>query len=138
MRPMVSRGGGLCVLYRLAPVLLGSLWLMGGLPVEGAVPFWIDVTPGGFKPDRRHGHGLAYDTARGKVVLFGGGDGWTSENRPATLFQDTWEWDGAGGPVRRGNPWGPAGYLGVEWDDLGAGPSGWQFPARSRRSCPGL
>jgi hypothetical protein len=36
----------------------------------------------------RHGHAMAYDVARGKVVLFGG---WGS-----VVYQDTWEWDGIG------------------------------------------
>ncbi|MGH8059172.1 MAG: Kelch repeat-containing protein [Candidatus Entotheonellia bacterium] len=93
MRPIVRRAGRQYMLYHLVPMLLGSLWLVGWgvLVAEGAV-FWTNVTPGGDKPDRRDGHGLAYDTARGKVVLFGGGTGWHSS---PTLFQDTWEWDGA-------------------------------------------
>ena len=42
------------------------------------------------KPAARCGHAMAYDSARGKVVLFGGAsDAWPS--------QDTWEWDGASG-----------------------------------------
>jgi IgGFc binding protein/HYR domain len=39
-------------------------------------------------PGGRFGHAMAYDSARGRVVLFGG-------NSPAGLLGDTWEWDGA-------------------------------------------
>jgi hypothetical protein len=37
-------------------------------------------------PEARYGHGLAYDAARGRTVLFGG--------YRAAILQDTWEWDG--------------------------------------------
>jgi MYXO-CTERM domain-containing protein len=40
-------------------------------------------------PAARHSHSLAYDSARQRVVLFGGCDFGC-----ATIFQDTWEWDG--------------------------------------------
>ena len=51
---------------------------------------WTDVTPSGANtsPSGRFGHALAYDSARGRVVLFGGED--SSFNR----LSDTWEWDG--------------------------------------------
>jgi hypothetical protein len=42
-------------------------------------------------PPPRHGHALAYDANRGRVVMFGGIDG-THPN--AQLLADTWEWDG--------------------------------------------
>ncbi|HEY2515701.1 MAG TPA: kelch repeat-containing protein [Polyangiaceae bacterium] len=38
----------------------------------------------------RTGHQMAFDSARGRVVLFGGLTG-----SPATPLADTWEWDGA-------------------------------------------
>ncbi|MGI6394399.1 MAG: Kelch repeat-containing protein [bacterium] len=41
------------------------------------------------KPTARWGHALAYDSARGKVVLFGG---WTDSY--SGIDDDTWEWDG--------------------------------------------
>jgi hypothetical protein len=44
-------------------------------------------------PSIRHSPGLAYDSARGVVVLFGGLDG--DERGTATLLGDTWEWNGA-------------------------------------------
>ncbi len=39
-------------------------------------------------PPACYGHALAYDAARGKVVLFGG------KRSGGSLFADTWEWDG--------------------------------------------
>jgi hypothetical protein len=39
------------------------------------------------KPTARSGHALAYDSARGVTVLFGGYDG-------SSRLHDTWEWDG--------------------------------------------
>lgn len=46
----------------------------------------IDVT--GAKPSARSSARMAFDAARGKVVLYGG-----AQN--GTTFDDTWEWDGA-------------------------------------------
>jgi hypothetical protein len=42
-------------------------------------------------PAHRHGHGMAYDTARGRVVLFGGCGAAPAVAVPADLFADTWE-----------------------------------------------
>jgi hypothetical protein len=39
-------------------------------------------------PDSRSGAAMAYDSARGRVVLFGG------KNLSADALNDTWEWDG--------------------------------------------
>src|SRR5262249_40830426 len=60
-----------------------------------AQPTWLStrtVTP-------RTGHALAYDSSRGRVVLFGGE--WSSPGTPSPLLgtpryllADTWEWDG--------------------------------------------
>jgi hypothetical protein len=46
---------------------------------------WIQVVQQGPSPRQRHS--MAYDSARGRLVLFGGHDG--------NLRGDTWEWDGA-------------------------------------------
>jgi N-acetylneuraminic acid mutarotase len=43
-------------------------------------------------PPARWGHGMAYDAARQRVVVFGGG---TIQGTNAQSFGDTWEWDGA-------------------------------------------
>ncbi len=40
-------------------------------------------------PSARGEHSVAYDSARNRVVLFGG-----SQNRNAIHLGDTWEWDG--------------------------------------------
>jgi hypothetical protein len=47
---------------------------------------WVERTPTSY-PTSRSAHAMAYDTARGVVVLFGGGDS-------MNLRGDTWEWDG--------------------------------------------
>jgi hypothetical protein len=62
---------------------------------------WVDRTPAGSKPSARGDHELAYDAARGRVVLFGG-----SSNG---VRQDTWEWDGASWTDRTPVGPGPAG-----------------------------
>jgi hypothetical protein len=45
---------------------------------------WILKNPA-TNPPEREAHAVAYDSARGRVVLFGGSNG--------TVFSDTWEWD---------------------------------------------
>lgn len=52
---------------------------------NGGTKSW-GLRPSNASPPARRGHALAYDSARGKAVLFGGVG--------ATLFADTWEWDG--------------------------------------------
>ena len=63
------------------------------------VPEWTKVTP---IPTPRSDHAMAYDSARQRVVLFGGDLGYSG------YFGETWEWDGAnwtqvssGGPSAR-------------------------------------
>jgi hypothetical protein len=46
---------------------------------------WVQKFPAN-APPARHGHAMAYDAARGQVVLFGGWD--------AAIVNDTWVWDG--------------------------------------------
>src|SRR5262245_35549670 len=46
---------------------------------------WKNLTPNPMPP--RAGHAMAYDSARDRVVLFGG-----TTTQPTS---DTWEWDGA-------------------------------------------
>jgi hypothetical protein len=56
-------------------------WVDGGT--------WVDVTPAdGGGPTYRQRHAMAFDSARGKTVLFGG-------QTSSTIRTDTWEWDGA-------------------------------------------
>ena len=49
---------------------------------------WIERTSLA-NPSPRFGHAMAYDAARGRVVLFGGYD-----FRARRVLADTWEWDG--------------------------------------------
>ncbi|MCC7383121.1 MAG: hypothetical protein IT384_14885 [Deltaproteobacteria bacterium] len=50
-------------------------------------PSWRERTPPASLPSARYNHGLAFDRARGRAVLFGGFDG-------TRVLSDTWEWDG--------------------------------------------
>src|SRR5262249_7477567 len=90
-------------------------------------------------PLARYEHGLAYDSDRHRMVIFGG------RNGSSALFDDAWEWDGArkqwfdradavGGPAERAGPamaydpvrkqtfpfggWQPAGnvYANAQWE----------------------
>src|SRR6185503_7686360 len=69
-----------------ASVFLLGTFLAGALPVAEAAQEWrlADAAV----PGRRNQHALAYDSARHRVVLFGGTD---SKSR---ALNDTWEWDG--------------------------------------------
>jgi hypothetical protein len=46
-------------------------------------------------PEPRYGHHMAFDTARGKVVLFGRFGEWWDGGRVNVSYGNTWEWDGA-------------------------------------------
>ncbi len=52
-------------------------------------------------PPARFDHAMAYDSARQRVVVFGGRP---SGNPLATHFEDTWEWDGSSWIKRCGDP----------------------------------
>jgi hypothetical protein len=66
---------------------------------------WTQRSPA-VSPPPRHGHGLAYDQARGKVVLFGG-----YNPSLGSFLSDTWEWDGSA--WTQGAPgFGPVGRTG--------------------------
>jgi hypothetical protein len=72
-------------------------------------------------PGHRSGHAMAYDEARGKVVLFGGR---ASNFYCATgVCDDTWEWDGAAGTWARKTPAGgeqppPRAQHAMTWDPV--------------------
>jgi hypothetical protein len=51
----------------------------------GACTPWLEVDTGG--PSARSAHGMVFDSARGRTVMFGGTDG-------SNELGDTWEWDG--------------------------------------------
>jgi hypothetical protein len=59
--------------------MLGDTWEWDGAQ-------WLKVAESASIPKRDH-HGMSYDQARGRVVLFGGWNG--------QYLGDTWEWDGA-------------------------------------------
>jgi len=56
---------------------------------NGATNAWTNVTPASGNPPARAGHTLAYDAARGRVLLVGGAGG-------GTTYVDVWEWSGSG------------------------------------------
>src|SRR5262245_7109791 len=59
--------------------------------IAGGQPAWVQRASVG--PSPRAEFGLAYDSARGVVVLFGGAQNLAFTN----VFGDTWEWDGNAG-----------------------------------------
>jgi hypothetical protein len=82
-----SAGGGASVAGRLATDARAA---SGG--------FSIGVTGGPIiipaKPTPRFGASMAYDGARGNVVLFGG-EALNNATQTSTFYPDTWTWDGA-------------------------------------------
>src|SRR5688572_2097258 len=78
----------------------GVVLLYGGGTRAGCAPFrelddfwmwdgvsWRRVMTSGPSPGARVGHAMAYDSARNRLVLYGG-------SRGRTILDDTWEWDG--------------------------------------------
>lgn len=60
------------------------------IPIGAAPAEWLLVMdPSG--PKSRYGHAMAYDSARKRVVLFGG-----LRSPDGPVLSDTWEWDGFG------------------------------------------
>jgi len=91
------------------PVSGGRVLLFGGLDSNGRLAntwewngsSWTQRTTAN-GPSARSGHEMAYDSARQKVVLFGGyGSNWLA---------DTWEWDGSSW-TRRSTAIGPSARL---------------------------
>lgn len=75
-------------------VLFGGL--KAGIPTQALADTWVwdgqrwkEVTTTG--PAKRSGHVMAYDAARGKTMLYGGGS-W--DGKTSTHYNDLWEWDG--------------------------------------------
>ena len=65
----------------MASSVLGDTWTWDGTT-------WVDRTPA-TSPPVREATALAYDEARGVIVMFGG------SSQTNNAFADTWEWDGA-------------------------------------------
>lgn len=64
---------------------------------------WHDRTPAGTSPPSREFGAMAFDSARGRTVLFGGVD------VNAGFLSDTWEWNGTSwAPFTPTGPWPPA------------------------------
>lgn len=74
--------GGSC--FQMGPCWRGDTWEWDGVDWTDRTQPWPVPAPYG-----RWSHGLVYDQARGRTVLFGGSDD------PGHYFDDTWEWDGA-------------------------------------------
>jgi hypothetical protein len=72
--------GGVYGGLQVTPTYLDDTWEWDGKT-------WIDRTPASGSPSPRAGHGMAYDAARQRVVMFGGG-------ADSAALDDTWEWDG--------------------------------------------
>ncbi len=72
---------------------LNDVWEMDGTSYA-----WTDKTPAsGTKPSPRYGAMIAYDSARGKTVLYSGNTGTGVGSGAATggtWVDETWEWDG--------------------------------------------
>jgi len=77
---------------------LNDLWAF-----DDATGTWENMTPTPLPPawpSRRFLHALAYDTARDRVILFGGFPGVSNFERLA----DVWEWDGDSGTWTNATP----------------------------------
>jgi hypothetical protein len=97
--------GGPAPMARLAPSLAydstrGTLLLFGGWMGNGLADTW-ELDASGWtehcqvwtacpRPPARDSAGLAYDSLRQRLVLFGG----RIFTDPETVYSDTWEWDG--------------------------------------------
>ena len=80
---------------RARSVLVVFGGITAGTPSADNTETWEWSASAGFakrspaiSPPPRHGHALAYDEARARVVLFAGSDG--------AVRNDLWEWDGSG------------------------------------------
>ncbi|HKQ59817.1 MAG TPA: kelch repeat-containing protein [Candidatus Polarisedimenticolaceae bacterium] len=65
-------------------------WKVDGQTLAWDGKTWRVLAEGG--PTRRDHHAMVYDSARKKLVLYGGGD--ADPTGRADYFGDTWEWDG--------------------------------------------
>src|SRR5512133_680395 len=68
-------------------IAFGHVALLGAMQCIAQVQTWhqISVVP---SPSARVSHCMAYDSARQRIVMFGG-------NSNGLVLADTWEWDGS-------------------------------------------
>jgi hypothetical protein len=76
-------------MQRLATSLFAATSVLVGFS-HAQTPSWAEVTTAN-TPSARVTHAMAYDSARGKVVMFGGG---TATGTATGTTNDTWEYDG--------------------------------------------
>jgi len=76
-------------LHRTYRAALSSLALLVVTTIAFPQVQWVQRFPA-TNPPARHQYALAYDSARGRTVLFGG----TIPGNPQAGFSDSWEWDG--------------------------------------------
>jgi hypothetical protein len=85
--------GGWALLDSYHEVYMQDTWEWDGTS-------WVERSPSNDPPARRKDHAMAYDSARGVVVLFGG---YYTDYQWEYYWEDTWEWDGTSwvqpGPV---------------------------------------
>ncbi|MBI3891014.1 MAG: PKD domain-containing protein [Candidatus Wallbacteria bacterium] len=93
-------------------MLFGGETGSGGIPLNDTWEWdgtnWTQkqadtISPAANQPSQRYLHRMAYDAARGRVVLFGG----TTANS-ARLLNDTWEWDGTSWTQKQADTISPA------------------------------
>jgi len=112
--PLSTRAGrwqperALCILA--AVIFATSL----GADVRAQDPAPADLAAIGPLP--RYGHAMAYDSARGRVVLFGG----TEDNFSSSYFGDTWEWDGTSWTLVSSTGPAPRRYVAMAYDSARA------------------
>lgn len=88
-------------------LLLGCLGAFAADARAQACLQWTDRTSAG--PSARWGHAMAYDSARGVMVVFGGTDA-------TGRLTDTWEWDGSSWTLRSATGPGTLIYHAMAYD----------------------
>ena len=78
---------------------LAVILLSGFVPSPTPADVCTTSRDPGSPPGARTGHAMAYDSARGVTVLFGG-EFYDSQSMSYELLGDTWEWDGVIWTVR--------------------------------------
>jgi hypothetical protein len=94
--PMASRPSARSYVYYVYDSMRGKIVMYGGYNApqalgdtweyDGATSTWSLRNPA-LAPSPRWGAGMAYDSVRGRTVLYGGRSTWVG-------YDDTWEWDG--------------------------------------------